>query len=704
MRARYPDIEGTLERNGASVFYEVYDHEGPTILLAPTWEILHSRHWRFMIPYLSRHYRVVTYDPVGNGKSDKPATPERYTAIERAADAIAVLDATDTDTCLPVGYSLGGGLVVAIAGLYPDRVDGIVAIAAAHQWGVPLSGRESIADTFSTVMEDPKGWEKYNAHHWETHWQDFTEFFFHQVASDPHSTKGWDDMVGWSQETTGAVIAAAAQAPPSLDPDEFEAQVRAIDVPVLLVHGTDDRIINFESSIVLQKMIRGSELAVLTGAGHAPSGRYPVKINHLIRQHADHVYGKPAEESTWHVGSARPRRALMISSPIGLGHARRDVALVDELRKLHPDLEVEWLAQDPVTRVLESNGELLHPASAHLASESAHIESESGEHDLAVFQALRDMDEIHVSNFMLIDEVVTDGQYDLVIGDESWELDYQLHENPNLKKTPYAWLTDFVGYLPMPERGEREAFVAADYNAEMIEQVARYGRIRDRAIFVGAPDDIVPNSFGSGLPMIREWTEQNYDFSGYMTGFDPDTLGDKAALREELGYEQDQQVCIVSVGGSAVGTDLLKRAIAAYPAAKKMVGDLRMVVVTGPRIDPASLPQVEGVEYREYVDRLFRHLAVADLAVVQGGLTTTMELTACRVPFLYVPLRNHFEQNYHVRARLDRYRAGRFVDYEDTQPDPLAAAIAEEIGTTVDYRPVETDGAARAAKMIGELL
>ena len=213
-----------------------------------------------------------------------------------------------------------------------------------------------------------------------------------------------------------------------------------------------------------------------------------------------------------------------------------------------------------------------------------------------------------------------------------------------------------------------------------------------------------PDSFGPGLPIIRDWTEANYDFSGYITGFDPEELGDRAALRQELGYEQDERICIVSVGGSAVGADLLKRAIAAFPEANKAVDDLRMIVVTGPRIDPASLPQVEGVEYREYVDRLYRHLAVADLAVVQGGLTTTMELTACKVPFLYVPLRNHFEQNFHVRARLDRYGAGRFVDYEDTQPDLLAATIAEEIGTTVDYRTVETDGAARAAKMIGALL
>jgi len=357
-----------------------------------------------------------------------------------------------------------------------------------------------------------------------------------------------------------------------------------------------------------------------------------------------------------------------------------------------------------LTRVLEAKGEAIHPASRLMANESAHIEDESGEHDLAVFQALREMDEILLSNFMLIDEVIEAGQYDLVIGDESWEVDYHLHENPNLKKTSYAWMTDFVGYLPMPERGDREAFVAADYNAEMIEQIARYKRVRDKAIFVGSPEDIVSDTFGPELPSIREWTEDNYDFAGYVTGFDPAELGDRAELRAELGYHPDEKVCIVSVGGSGVGGHLIRRVVEAYPTTKDAVSDLRMIVVTGPRIDPDSLPQVEGVEYKSYVDRLYRHFAVADVAIVQGGLTTTMELAASKVPFIFVPLKNHFEQNFHVRARLDRYRAGRQMEYEDVQPDNLATVISEEIGRDVDYLDVETDGAARAAAMIAELI
>jgi predicted glycosyltransferase len=95
---------------------------------------------------------------------------------------------------------------------------------------------------------------------------------------------------------------------------------------------------------------------------------------------------------------------------------------------------------------------------------------------------------------------------------------------------------------------------------------------------------------------------------------------------------------------------------------------------------------------------------VCDLAVVQGGLTTTMELTAAQRPFIYVPLRHHFEQNFHVRHRLNRYGAGRCLEYEDTGPDSLAQAMAEEVGHRVSYRPVESDGAARAATYLAELI
>ena len=314
------------------------------------------------------------------------------------------------------------------------------------------------------------------------------------------------------------------------------------------------------------------------------------------------------------------------------------------------------------------------------------------------------MDEVLLNNFMVFHDLVSDEPYDLWIGDEAWELDYYLHENPEQKRAGYVWLTDFVGWLPMPDGGERESFLTADYNAEMIEHIARFPCVRDRAIFVGNEADIVPESFGPQLPMIRDWTREHFSFAGYTTGFDPADFADRTALRQRLGYREDEQVCIVAVGGSGVGGHLLRRVIEAYPLATSRVPALRMIVVAGPRIDPESLPRHDGLEVRAYVPELYRHLAACDLAVVQGGLTTCMELTANRRPFLYFPLAHHFEQNFHVAHRLDRYGAGRRLTYATTTPETLAAAMAEELASKIDYRPVETDGAIRAAKLIAELL
>jgi predicted glycosyltransferase len=316
------------------------------------------------------------------------------------------------------------------------------------------------------------------------------------------------------------------------------------------------------------------------------------------------------------------------------------------------------------------------------------------------------MDEILIANFMVFHDVVQDEVYDLWIGDEAWEVDYFLHENPEQKRAPYVWLTDFVGWLPMPGGGAGEQALTADYNSEMIAQIERSPKLRDRALFVGDPLDIVPERFGPGLPTIRDWTEEHFSFSGYVTGFDPAAFADRAGLRAELGYRPDEQICIVTVGGTGVGRSLLERVIAAFPEAKRQLPALRMVVVAGPRINPESLQAAgwPGLEIRPYVDQLFRHLAACDLAVVQGGLTTTMELAANRRPFIYFPLQNHFEQNFHVRHRLDRYGAGRCMDFARSGPAEIAAAISEEIARPASNAPVNADGAARVAREIMSLL
>src|SRR6266508_2913277 len=695
MRACQPSRDGYVERDGVKVHYEVFGAGEPTVLLLPTWSIIHSRHWKMQIPYLARHCRVLTFDGRGNGRSDRPTEPEAYAESEFAADAIAVMDATQTRRAIVVGFSMGGQRGLLLAANHPERVEAAVFIGPSYPGGgEPLP--ERTVYSWEDELDTDQGWAKDNRHYWLRDYKGFLDFFMSRMFTEPHSTKPIEDTVGWGLDTTGETLVLTDG---GLEPDEARELARRVRCPVLVIHGERDAISSMTRGARLASLTAGN-LVMLEGSGHAPHVRDPVKVNLLLRDFI--VPAKPAVR--WIRGKSRRKRALYISSPIGLGHAQRDVAIADELRKLHPDLRIDWLAQHPVTTVLEARGERIHPASAYLANESGHIESESAEHDLHCFQAIRRMDEILLANFMVFHDLVRDEDYDLWIGDEAWELDYYLHENPEQKRAAYVWLTDFVGWLPMSDGGAREAFVTADYNAEMIEHIARFPRVRDRAIFVGNDGDIVPDAFGPDLPRIRDWTKEHYDFAGYVTGFDPADFADRAALRAKLGYAPDEQVCIVTVGGAGVGGNLLRRVIEAFPQAKERVPALRMIVVAGPRIDPATLPTADGLEVRRYVHELYRHLAACDLAVVQGCLTTTMELTTSRRPFLYFPLKHHFEQNFHVRHRLSRYSSGRCMDYDDASPEVIAEAIATEIGRTVNYRPVETDGAARAAALIAELL
>jgi predicted glycosyltransferase len=473
---------------------------------------------------------------------------------------------------------------------------------------------------------------------------------------------------------------------------------------MLVVHGRLDPISPAAAAEKIAEL-SGCEIVIFEDAGHAPHARYPARFNTLMRDFLAKTLG------TWRpslkerkAGKRQPKRALYLSSPIGLGHARRDIAITRELRLLHPDICVDWLAQDPVTRLLDASGETLHPGSALLASETQHIEAESGEHDLNAFMAIRSMDEILIKNFMVFQEAVEEGSYDLVIADEAWDIDHFWHEHPEMKRTQLAWLTDFVGWVPMPEGGEREAFLTADYNAEMIGHVEGSPGLRDRAIFVGNPDDIVPLGFGADLPQMRDWVPRHYDFSGYVIGEHPSTFGPREELRQAFGYRPDEKICIVTVGGSAVGATLIRRILQSYPIAKTAHPDLRMIVVTGPRIDPATLDAPRGVELRAFVPNLDRHLACCDLALVQGGLTSCMELAAAGTPFLYFPLRNHFEQNVHVAHRLDRYGAGRKMIFAQSDPETIASAISDQIRSPARSRPVESDGAVRAARMLSELI
>ena len=677
-----PVRDGYVEREGVKSWYAVWGESGPWIAFAPIFQITHMQMLKATVPYLSHHFRVVTMDGRGNGRSDRPRGQDAYSFEHYYRDFLAVLDAAGADKAALIGISATTMTALRLAAEHPERVTHVIVNGGyAH-----------------TRIDDDKLAERVRAEgaQMREDWPAYLDWFFKLVFPEPHSTKPYEDGVRYGWSSTGELVDWARNGWLGSDVREH---ARKVSCPTLIVHGDLDRRVYHAKGEEIRDLVPGAKMLTVGGGGHLTVARDPVVFNRSVR---DFVSGTP-RTSTWVRAMSRKRKALFISSPIGLGHAQRDLAIARELRKLQPDLGIDWFTVDPAARYLAQEGERVHPITKRLANESRHFEHVAGEHDLHAFFALRTMDEVMVNNFMTFSDLMEQEHYDLVIGDEAWDVDYFYHENPELKRQPFVFLTDFVGCLPM-DGDEREAFLCADRNADDIEHVARFPYVRDAAIFVGNPEDVVEDPFGPGLPGIRAWTDRNFAYSGYTLPFDPAAFADTEKLRARLGYRRDEKVAIAAVGGTGVGKHLLERIAQAFPHMKRQVPGLRMVLVAGPRLPPEGFPRIEGLEVKPYVHNLFEHLACCDLALVQGGLSTCMELVATRRPFLSFPLQRHFEQCVHVRRRLANYGADRSVAYAGLTAQALAERALEAMHAPVDYKRVETDGAARAAQRIAQLL
>ena len=306
-------------------------------------------------------------------------------------DAAGVADAVIVCHCAPAAAAL------LLAVEHPERVRGAFFMSPA----LPITPArpERTGHSFDAVLPEYEGWAKANRHAWERDFRGYLEFFFERCFTEPHSTKPFEDSIAWALETTPQTLALTMEAS-GPDRETIDDLMARIACPVLVTQGDRDELIPSDRGAAFAEAT-GGELVELVDVGHCPQVRHPVRFNELLHDFAARAYGRPVGAAPWRRAIGRRRRALYVSSPIGLGHAWRDVAIARELRALHPDLQIDWLAQDPVTRVLETCGETIHPASALLANESRHIAAESREHELNVFQAWRRMDEILLANFMV---------------------------------------------------------------------------------------------------------------------------------------------------------------------------------------------------------------------------------------------------------------------------------------------------------------
>ena len=393
---------------------------------------------------------------------------------------------------------------------------------------------------------------------------------------------------------------------------------------------------------------------------------------------------------------------LYISGSLGMGHITRDIAIAAQLRKLMPGIEIEWLAADPATKLLIEAGENLVPGFENYANENLSAEKASQGASLNILKYLMKSRKEWKHNIDFFIDLIRSKQYDLVIGDETYEINLALREHPEIKNFPFVMIFDFVGLEAM-SRNPLEQFGVYYWNRVWCHDYRKKQKPPyDLALFVGEPEDVPDISFGFGLSNRREFAKAMYTFTGYIFPFDVAVYKNKEEIKRKLGYGTEPLV-ICSIGGTAIGKEMLELCGEAYTIVKKSIPELHMVIVTGPRLSPESIKLPAGIEVKGFVPKLYEHFAACNLAIVQGGATSTLELTALRIPFIYFPIEGHCEQA-NVARMLDQHGAGVRLTLSQTTPVLLAEKIITLTGSNVTYPEINTSGAQNAALKITELL
>lgn len=396
------------------------------------------------------------------------------------------------------------------------------------------------------------------------------------------------------------------------------------------------------------------------------------------------------------------KRILYISGSLGLGHVTRDLAIAKELRTLRPESEIVWLAAHPADLLIKEAGETLLPGSHTWVDETVVAEEASDGYRLNLLKYAFRIKKVWADHLQTFRRLMQEESFDVVVGDETYEIAIALTEK-SLKIDPaFVMIYDFIGteamtYSPVERLG-------VYFNNRKWARSHRDNPYPiDLVLFVGELDDVVDKRFGFLLPNRREWAKKICKFVGYILRFKPEDLADKMRMRRMLGYGGNPLI-VCSIGGTSIGKAMLELCGKAFPILRRTMPDLRMVLVSGPRLSPESVTAPAGVEIRGYVPDLFEHFAASDLAIVQAGGTTTLELTALRKPFIYFPIEGQFGQQLYISERLARHRAGVKMQYSRTTPESLAEMVLAHIGKELNYAAIPTDGARRAAEFISGLL
>lgn len=277
-RALYPDAEDFIERAGVRVGYELYDGPEPTVLFAPQPAIIHARSLKGVVPYLSRHFRVVVVDGRGNGRSDRPREPEAYAPGELAADCVAVMEAAETQRAAVVSFSARAIVGLRLCLDHPERVAAAV-FATPDLWPT-----EYYLQQLSRGADE----DVFNFGLMEADWPGFLQRWARRMHPHPHSTKQIEDFVSYGMDTDASTFIASIVGMGLPTREEALEMARRVSVPTLVLQNGGASVGPKDASGAFAEAA-GADLHVFEGLGPVVSSRWPVAFNLALREFLEDV-------------------------------------------------------------------------------------------------------------------------------------------------------------------------------------------------------------------------------------------------------------------------------------------------------------------------------------------------------------------------------------------------------------------------------
>jgi UDP:flavonoid glycosyltransferase YjiC (YdhE family) len=395
------------------------------------------------------------------------------------------------------------------------------------------------------------------------------------------------------------------------------------------------------------------------------------------------------------------KHILFISWQGAMGHVTRDLAIVNEFHRISPDVDVSWVAHPLGAKLIQEAGEKLLPESEQVGDYNLVLAQTTEKFGVNLLKYVQRYQESSKKNAQLVNQLLQKYNFDLIVGDEIYETLVAFAEGRIQLNCPVIMIEDFIGIQAL-DKSLIMRIGTYLKNRKLVKATEKTSSTITH-LFVGEFEDVADSRYDFFLPNCRDFARRYYRFLGHIVRFDPTEYRDKNKIRTKLGYG-DEPLVICATGGTGIGKELLELCGEAYPLLKKEIPNLHMVCVCGELLglDP---PKISAeVELHRFIPDIYEHYAACDLAVVVGGGTTTIELTALSKPFIFFPLEDQFDQQIYVSERIARHKAGLRMEYSQTTPQMLAQEILKNIGRKVETKSIPFDGAKKAAEIISEHL